>query len=231
MTIFVDAREEKIHNWTTAIRNIGVDAKVGNSLPADFLWRAPLGLILVERKTWADFCSSVSSGSGTDGGSRLVGQLIEGPKAAALSVLLLEGPLPPYVNSGGRVWSSSQMDDAAMSLQWQFGCVLIHSTGHAQTAERMAAFYRYSQSDEHRSLVRPVPPTPIEPIYMNPEFRKKIASMMAVPMLGEKGALTLPENTETPAEAINMSEEELLKLPGFGKRRAESFRKFWHSKW
>lgn len=231
MTLFVDGREEAKHNWIPALNKLGIDAKVGASLPADFLFRSPLGLVLVERKTWSDFCSSVSSGSGTDGGSRLVGQLIDGPKAAALSVLLLEGPLPPYVSLGGRVWSASQMDDAAVSLQWQFGCILIHTTGHGHTAERLASFYKYAQSDEHRSLIRPVPPTPAEPIYMNPEFRKKIAGFMAVPMLGEKGALSLAQETETPAQAINMSEAELLKLPGMGKRRAESFHKFWNNPW
>lgn len=231
MTIFVDAREENKHSWIPRFNKLGVDAKVGNSLPGDFLFRSPLGLVLVERKTWSDFCSSVSSGSGSDGGVRIVGQLIEGPKAAALNVLLLEGPLPPYVNVGGRVWSASQMDDAAVSIQWQFGCILIHSTGHEHTAERLAAFYRYAQSDEHRSLIRPVPPTPIEPIYMNPEFRKKIAAMMATPLLGEKGALGLAQETESPAQAINLSEDELMKLPGMGKRRAEAFRKFWTNPW
>lgn len=231
MTLFVDGREEANHKWTDKLRQNGVDSRVGNSLPADFLWRAPVGLVLVERKTWGDFCASVSAGSGTDGGSRLIGQLIGGPKAAALNVLLLEGPIPQYVNTGKRMWSASAMDDAVVSLQWQFGVIVIHSVNHSQTAERLAAFYKYSQSDEHKSLIRPVAPTPIEPIYFNPEFRRKIAAFMTVPNVGEKGALTLPEHTETPAEAIAMTEKELLELPGWGKRRAESFRKFWHDKW
>ena len=229
MSLYIDGREEAKHHWSEPLRRLGIDAKVGASLSADFMWRAPIGLILVERKTWPDFVSSVTGSGGADAGNRLVGQLIEAPKGAAVRILFMEGPLPAYV-TGKQVVTAEAMDDMSLSLQWQFGCLFVHSMNHDHTPVRLAALYHYTQKEDHRSLLRPVPPVPEEPIYMNAEFRKKIAAMMCVPLMGEKGALILAENTESPRQAINLELEELLKIPGVGKMRGKNFHDFWE-KW
>lgn len=230
MPLYVDGREEEKHGWVNKLLKLGMDAKVGKNLPADFLFQCPLGLVLVERKTWTDFVASITGAGGADGGNRLVGQLIGGPRGAAIRVLFMEGPMPQYV-SGKQMMTAEGMDDASLSLQWQFGVLFAHSLSHDHTPSRMAALYRYFQKEDHGALLRPVPPVPIEQVYMNPEFRRKIAAMMVVPQLGEKGALVLPQHTKSPAEAINLSQDELLKLPGFGKLRAKNFYDFWHSNW
>lgn len=227
MSVYIDAREEQKQSWALPLRKLGIDAKVGNSLPADFLWQCPTGLVLVERKTWSDFVASLTGGGGVDGDSRLARQLIEGPKGAAVRVLLLEGSMPPYLTAQGKVMPAEHIDDISVSLQWQFGCLIIHSLNNEHTPTRIAAFYRWTQKEEHGSLLRPQPPTPEEKIYMNPAFRKKIAAFMTVPLLGEKGALILAANSESPKQIITATQEDLLKIEGIGKMKARNFVEFW----
>lgn len=230
MPLYIDAREEEKQKWEYRIRHEGIDAKIGKNLPVDFLWECPTGLVFCERKTWPDFVDSFKSGGGADAGTRLIGQLLESPKSAAVRILLMEGQQPKYVMAGRDIVTAEAMDDALMSMQWQFGVVLAHSLNNDHTPTRLAALYRYTQKEDHTSLLRPVPPTPTEDIYFDPMFRKKIAAFMTVPQIGEKKALILPDNFESPRAAVNASQEELLKLPGWGKGRAYNFVEFWN-KW
>lgn len=229
MTVYVDGREDEQHKWVKQLLNIGIDAKSGQ-LPVDFMWTCPQGLVLVERKTWKDFADSFKGQGGVDGGNRLVGQLLEGPKGAALKVLLLEGKIPQYVQLGGMILPIETIDDALVSMQWQFGIIIIHSYDHEHTPSRLAAFFKYTQKGDHNSLIRPVPPATHEKIYMNPDFRRKIAAMICTPMIGEKAALQLPDISDSPKDAMNLTVQELMKLPGWGKGRAERFIEFW-GKW
>lgn len=229
MALYVDGREEAKKGWCAKLRHEGIDAKTAPNLPADFVWSCPSGLVIVERKTWPDFVASMHGASGSDGGSRLVGQLIGTVKAAGVKVLFLEGALPAYVQGGGHTVSASGMDDAAVSLQWQFGCILVHSLSEEHTPTRLAAFYRYTQKEDHMSLLRPQPPVPEEDIYFNPDFRRKIAAMMCTPRVGEKTALILPNETKTPQEAINLSRERLIEI--MGKAKGAAFDEFWKAPW
>ena len=224
--LYIDAREEDKHHWEYQLRHLGIDAKVGKDLPADFMWTCPIGLVLVERKTWQDFVASFTGSGGADAGNRLVGQLIEGPKGAALRVLFMEGPMPPYVQTN-RTVPAEDMDDMSLSVQWQGGVLFAHSLNHSHTPVRLARLYRYTQKEEHTSLLRPVPPVPEENVYFDPEFRKKIAAFMCVTGLGEKGALALAQIAESPLGAVQMTQEELIKVPGIGKGRAKNFIDFW----
>ena len=227
MTLYIDAREEGKHGWEKQLRHLGVDAKVAKNLDVDFLWECPAGLICVERKTWTDFVASFTGSGGADAGNRLIGQLVSGYKSAALKMLFLEGTMPQYVQAGGQVITADAMDDMSISLQWQHGVLVVHSMNLQHTPTRLAKLYYYTQKEDHKSLLRPVPPHPEEDIYMNERFRQRIAAMMCAPGMGEKGALLIASNTTSPAIAVNMSVEELLKVPGIGKVRASNFNEFW----
>lgn len=226
MTLYVDGREEEKNHWEYPLRALGIDAKIGKDLSADFMWRCPIGLVAIERKTWQDLVASVTGTGGADGGNRLVGQLIEAPKGIAVRILLMEGPLPQYVQAG-RVVPAEDMDDMSLSLQWQFGCLIVHSLNHAHTPVRLAKLYHYSQKEEHNSLLRPTPPSPVEEIYFNSEFRKKVAAFMCVPGWGEKAVLQLAQETTSPQEAVALEQNRLIQLPGVGKSRAKNFIDFW----
>lgn len=231
MAIYIDARENEQHHWADKLRYLGIDGKVGKNLPADMLWSCPQGLVLVERKTWIDFVASLTTSGGADTGNRFVGQLIDTVKGAAVRVLLIEGPMPPFVEAGGRTIPAEDFDNASVSLQWQFGCILIHSLNNDHTPMRLAKFYQYTQKEEHLSLLRPMPPVPEGNMYLNPAFKKKIAAMMTIPLMGEKGALVLSEHTKSPRDAVNLTQDELLKIPGIGKGRAANFFEFWNEAW
>lgn len=230
-TLYVDAREEARHHWSDKLRHLNLDAKVGSNLPADFLWQCPSGLVLVERKTWADFVSSLTTSGGADAANRFVGQLIDGPKGVAVRILFIEGPMPPYIQEAGRTIPAEDFDNASVSLQWQFGCIVVHSLNNDHTPIRLAKLFTYTQKQSHESLLRPMPPVPEGDVYMNAAFRRKIAALMTVPLVGEKGALIIAEHTQTLKEAVNMEQDELIKMPGIGKTRASNFYEFWNAPW
>lgn len=231
MSLYIDGREESKHGWAAELRREGIDAKPSSNLPADFIWQSPAGLILVERKTWSDFVASFTGSGGADAGNRLVGQLLDGPKSAAVRILFMEGPMPAYTMAGSQTITADAMDDASLSVQWQGGVLFAHSLNHDHTAHRLATLYRYTQKEDHASLLRPTPPIPEERnVYLNPEFRKKIAAFMTVPQFGEKGALILAQETESPLEAVNLSHKELMAIAGIGKLKARLFYDFWR-KW
>lgn len=229
--IYIDAREESRHMWQKELQHEGMEASVSPNLFTDFVWNCPSGLVGVERKTWTDFVSSITSSGSNDGQSRASRQLIEAPKSISIKVLFLEGALPGYIDLGKTMWPAEDMDNAVVSMQWQFGCIVVHSVSHDHTPRRLAALYRYTQKEDHMSLLRPMPPVPEQNVYFNADFRRKIAAFMTVPMLGEKGALSIAAETESPQQAINMTQDQLLKLPGMGKTRAANFVKHWQGKW
>ena len=231
MTLFIDAREEARHGWEKLLRHEGIDAQIQADLFTDFLWHCPAGLVGVERKTWTDFVSSITGSGSSDGQSRISRQLIEGPKSIAVKVLFLEGPMPPYLNAGTKMWPAEEMDNAVMSMQWQFGCMIAHSHSHDHTPRRLASLYRYTQKEEHKSLLRPMPPVPEQNVYFNADFRRKIAALMTTPMLGEKGSLSIAAETASLAEAVQLAQEQLIKIEGVGKTRAANFVKHWQGKW
>lgn len=227
--LYVDAREDASHHFSTSLRRLGVDARVGKNLPTDFLWQSPAGLVFLERKTWEDFVASVvGKGGGADASQRLRRQLVDTPRSS-VRVLLLEGPMPPFYQ-GGQVIPAETMDNMLASLQWQFGALVVHSLGLTHTPLRVASFYRYTQEEEHKALIRPIPPVPEEKIYMDPTARLKVAALMTTPGLGEKGALELLEHVKWDlGEATALTYEELLQVPNFGRVRARQFVEFWRN--
>lgn len=189
--VLVDDREQYPSPETRVneLRELGVPAKVDRLAAGDYQWAvqfdSTLGLffVVVERKSVADFLSSVRDGRinhflDLSGGGA--------PHTGTMRFLLLEGNQFQFADFGSNPMSAESLDNALVSLQ-RLGVVVVRSAGAHATAERIRALRDYTSRADHTTFLRVVRPEP-EGIYFNPVEKEKVRALMALPGWGEARA-------------------------------------------
>jgi ERCC4-type nuclease len=160
---------------------------------------------VVERKTRADFESSVIDG-------RLFEQLSRLTSAYPRVVLIIEG------REGAGMLKKPSLLGAYSSVITDYGAGMFFTRSPSSTAELIYAIAKHEQLMEKRPLRICGSPKG----KTLPQNQRAIVEML--PMVGPKMALSLLENFGTIENLSTASEEELLKIEGMGKKKARAIR-------
>lgn len=228
--ITVDTRE-KTPPSEVRVRELeacGVPAVLGLLPVGDYHWVVSDGdtqrLVFVERKAIADLLSSAEDG-------RLTRFIDEtgglDPDPTVLRAVLLEGDQFVFGTYGYKQWTPEQVDNLLVSLQ-SSGVLLLRSSSVRQTASRLAAFWKYTGREDHRSLLRVLRPS-IGDGYMNMNKKAAVRFLMGLPNWGEKTAREVLEAMGSDAAVVKALLEDptpLLKVKGVGKLTVKNAQEF-----
>ena len=191
----------------TRLNALGVPARIGSLSVGDFSWvcepelaTEPWWRVVVERKSIRDFISSLPPNG------RLVRFVDEtggvSPDEYMLRVLLLEGSLDeaPRYARGEQRFSPGDLDNLLATMQ-MLGIVVIRSKDAANTAGRLASFYRYTGKSDHRTLAQVIRP-PIQGFYTDLDKKEAVRMVMGLPGWGEKKAKTALKEFGSPREVF-----------------------------
>lgn len=186
---------------------LGIPVVLGHLPVGDYHWvvadaDGSQRLVFVERKSIADLLTSAEDG-------RLTRFIDEtgglDPDTAILRAVLLEGDQFVFGSYGYKQWTPEQVDNLLVSLQ-SSGVLLLRSSSVRQTAERLAAFWKYTGRDDHRSLLRVLRPS-ISDGYLNPAKKAAVRFLMGFPGWGEHRARAAVEGLGGVAEVLRAIRE------------------------
>lgn len=227
--IVVDDREQKptAAEQVAGLKKLGVPASVGRLAVGDFAWTvegpATIFGVVVERKSIADFLSSVPPNDRLHRFIEETGGITPPPNQ--VRAVLLEGnqfELPGY---GERRWTPEMLDDALVSLQ-TLGVMVLRSENQRETAARLAAFWKWTGKDEHRTFLAPVLPT-LSKLYFDKEQMAAVRMVMALPGFGEGRAYdVLSDKGSVQAVLEALASGENMAVKGIGKGLVEKGRSF-----
>lgn len=199
--IAVDAREDSL--FCELLESHGAEVQVSTLPVGDFICS---DRTVIERKSRADFESSVIDG-------RLFDQLSRLSSSYSRVILVVEGTESP-----GMLQKPSLLG-AYSSVLTDYGAALFFTRSPESTAELIYAIAKHEQLMEKRSLR----------ISGKPKGRtlpqNQLAIVEMLPLVGPKMARTLLENFGTIENLFQASEEDLLKIEGLGKKKAKAIRK------
>lgn len=201
-SILYDYREQR-SGVPDYLVKLGIEAKAMN-LSVDYV----IGKnCLVERKTIADFISSIADG-------RLFRQVSSMAKACSYPVLLLEGGglylqdrVPPNAIRGVMIWVTVKQKVA-----------ILRTYNAYDTASMLALLVRHYGDDDNRAVVVKHKPVPIS------QWQRQINMLMQVPGVGRKMAKELLSAFGSVTKMVQVSDVELISLPHIGKERLKAFR-------
>lgn len=171
------------------LTELGVPASVGRLAVGDYQWMVDYGpaggywFVVVERKSIADFLSSVRDGRlnhflDLSGG--------EHPFDSTMRFLLLEGNQFQFNDFGHSPMDKDTLDNALVSMQ-RLGVVVVRSAHAGATAERIARLREYTGRAEHSTFLRVMAPAPAQ-AYLNPVQKAAVRAIMGLPSWGETRA-------------------------------------------
>jgi ERCC4-type nuclease len=198
--IAVDARESP--SFRGLLESEGAHVCVSQLSVGDFICS---DRTIVERKTRADFESSVMDG-------RLFDQLSRLASSYSRIVLIVEG------KEGAGMLQKPSLLGAYSSVITDYGAGMFFTRSPSSTAELVYAIAKHEQLMEKRPLRvcgKPKGKT-------LPQNQRAIVEML--PMVGPKMARTLLENFGTIENISTATEEELLKIEGMGSKKARAIR-------
>ena len=221
--ITVDTREKTPPSEVRVkeLADRGIPAVLGLLPVADYHWvvadEVGQKLVFVERKAIPDLLSSAEDGRLTrfideTGGTE--------PDPEIIRAILLEGDQFTYGNYGYTEWNPERIDNLLVSLQ-STGVLVLRSAGVRQTADRIAAFWKYTGRDDHRTLLRVLRPA-VSDNYLSPNKRAAVRILMGLPDWGEtraRAALGHFGTVDAVFEAIKSEDPKLFKdVKGIGKQ-------------
>lgn len=198
--IAMDARECPL--FRALLESHGAEVSVSPLSAGDFICS---DRVAIERKTRADFESSVIDG-------RLFDQLARLASSYARTILIVEGK-----EATGALKKPSLLG-AYSSVITDYGAGIFFTSSPKSTSELIYAIAKHEQLLEKRPLRvcgRPKGKT-------LPQNQRAIVEML--PMVGPKMARALLENFGTVENVFHAPEEELLKVEGMGKKKAKAIR-------
>jgi Fanconi anemia group M protein len=198
--IAVDARESP--SFGKLLESHGAQVCVSPLPVGDFICS---DRTVVERKTRADFESSVIDG-------RLFEQLSRLSSSYSRVILVVEGK-----EATGALKKPSLLG-AYSSVITDYGAGIFFTRSPSSTAELIYAIAKHEQLMEKRPL-RVCGKSKGKTLSQN---QRAIVEML--PMVGPKMALALLENFGTVENVSTATEEELLKVEGMGKKKARAIR-------
>lgn len=169
------------------LQDCGIPAVLGLLPVGDYTWvvddSGSQRLVFVERKAIGDLLSSAEDGRLTHFIDETGGL---DPDPAIIRAILLEGDQFVFGAYGYKQWTPEQVDNLLVSLQ-STGVLVMRSSSIRQTAARLAAFWKYTGRDDHRSLLRVLRPS-ISDGYLNPRKKEAVRMLMGLPSFGEQRA-------------------------------------------
>lgn len=170
--IVIDDREP---DFTTDFSSLGVPFNVARLPVGDFEWTIDNGetsTITIERKTVADFISSMQDGR--------IARFVENRHAG--SYLLIEGDVFDASAYKYGNWTAHGVDNALVGLQ-ESGISIIHSPYRSQTPSRIVALWKRS-GKRHTPLDLVRTPT-LDRFYVSGVKRDQVRVLMCLPHIGE----------------------------------------------
>jgi len=199
--IAVDTREDTL--FRELLESHGAEVQISPLPVGDFICS---DRTVIERKTRSDFESSVIDG-------RLFDQLSRLSSSYSRVILIIEGTESPGI------LQKPSLLGAYSSVLTDYGAGMFFTRSPESTAELIYAIAKHEQLMEKRPLR----------ISGKPKGKtlsqNQIAIVEMLPLVGPKMARTLLENFGTIENLFNASEEDLLKIEGLGKKKANVIRK------
>lgn len=198
--IAVDAREGPL--FRCLLESHGAEVSVSPLSVGDFICS---DRVAIERKTRADFESSVIDG-------RLFDQLARLSSTYARTILIVEG------KEGAGALKKPSLLGAYSSVITDYGAGIFFTSCAKSTSELIYAIAKHEQLIEKRPIRvcgKPKGKT-------LPQNQRAIVEML--PLVGPKMARALLENFGTVENVFHASEEDLLNVEGMGKKKAKAIR-------
>lgn len=203
-----------------ALRKLGRVALLPEKWGVDFLWPVDDGLAGVQRKEVKDLLASVADGR--------LGKELDQMQRLAWRVLCVEGVVQwttegQMVKAYGQPWTRGQWAGLMMTVQSR-GCWVVESAGVSDTARVVEAVMRWTRKSEHRSLT--TRPKAVASWGSNPDDRDfGVHVLQGFPGIGVELAGRIWDHFGRLPFVMNVSDEELLKVPGMGKKKLTTLRK------
>ena len=231
-SIMVDDREKTPSPQRTVdmLNGLGAQANIRHLDVGDFRWTIEdvearkYHNVIVERKSIADFLASVPPDDRLTQFIEKTGNLT--PPENQIRALLLEGDQFQLRNYGTRNWTPETLDDMLVSLQFH-GLVILHSADWTQTPARLAAFWRWTGRDDHRTFLTPTLPV-TQQLYFDREQKDAVRMLMCMPGWGEaKSYSALAEfgSLNKVLDALD-DEKSMLRVKGVGRGLVQKGRSF-----
>ncbi len=198
--IAVDTRESGA--FCELLKSHGADVSVSPLIVGDFICS---DRTVIERKTRADFESSVIDG-------RLFDQLSRLSSSYSRVIIIIEG------KEGAGMLQKPALLGAYSSVITDYGAGMFFTRSPSSTAELVYAIAKHEQLMEKRPL-RVCGKPKGKTLSQN---QRAIIEML--PMVGPKMARTLLMNFGTVENISNATEEDLLKIEGMGRNKARAIR-------
>jgi ERCC4-type nuclease len=206
-----------------ALREIGAVAMLPEEYGADILWQSKLGLVGIQRKEFPnDFLASVHDG-------RLNTQLAQ-MKSLDIAVLLLEGranwtidgQLIRNRNGKRHAWNRDSHRNYLASVQLR-GVQVQYSESLVDTISFIQTFSRWTNKNSHHGLDnRPAAGGPQWGTVSNEDYVRYLYS--SLPGINAILADSISQ-TLGMIFRLDVTEEELMSVPGIGKGRAKNIMK------
>ncbi len=205
--VIVDDREQDPPpaQRVAELEKLGVPAKVGRLDAGDYHWMVDFGadgglwFVVVERKSIADYLSSVRDGRlnlflDHTGG--------EEPQSGVMRFLLLEGNQFQYSDYGYNPMEPEALDNSLVSIQ-RLGVVVVRSPNAGATAERLKSLRSYTARLDHTTFLGVAKPTP-QQAYLNPQQKERIRAIMCLGVgIGEQRARALDSNFDSVGAVVD----------------------------
>jgi Fanconi anemia group M protein len=198
--IAVDSREGPL--FCSLLESHGAEVSVSSLCAGDFICS---DRVAIERKTRADFESSVIDG-------RLFDQLSRLSSSYPRTILIVEG------KEGTGALKKPSLLGAYSSVITDYGAGIFFTASPKSTSELIYAIARHEQLIEKRPI-RVCGKPKGKTLTQN---QRAIVEML--PLVGPKMARSLLDNFGTVENVFHASEEELLKVEGMGKKKAKAIR-------
>ena len=226
LDIFVNSDEHR--RVKEAFRDVATICPIGGY---DMALYTKSGLIPIERKGIpGDFLSSVTDG-------RLSKQIIAMREESSISILLL-GPGRFNFDSTGHLkvrgkvlkWTNTSIRNLLRTIQFVEGIYIEPTIGYIRTYKEMAGIvvniYDFFNNEKHLSMKgRPG----IQTDWIVPSREERIRHFyQGLPNISTSRARALNEHFPTPIDLFLASEEDLTKLPRFGKTLVGRIYQFLH---
>lgn len=217
MTMFIGPTEPAI------FKPLGVSSSTTETYGVDFLWNSEIGLVGVQRKQFpSDFLASVHDG-------RLNKEYAQ-MKELDLAVLLLEGTAK-WTTEGQLLrdrsdkrngWTRQQHRNYLHSVQLR-GIQIAHTDNLNDTCQYLLDLQVWTNKIDHHSLdTRPGPAKSGWGRVTNKDYQKHL--LQGLPNIGPKLADQILSTIGMPF-GLRVSVEELMTVPGVGKKMAQQIAK------
>jgi len=224
MKVLIDHREKSI---VSLVKN-ACECEIVQLPIGDLLVAGDEGALVVERKTASDFVSSMRS-------NRLWDQLLRLMKVEEVCgyevkrrLLVIQGSLLEYANVASfdhqKFWGS--IFGALLEILFVYDTPVVL----CENTDAFEAFFRIliKREEDGRDDGLPKARWYRKPLTQLPTKHEKHYLLDTIPLIGEKHAKSLLDHYVSISNIANATQDELMIVPGIGKKRAEKIYQIFH---